>query len=349
MANSVYGRPRRRIGLLGGSFNPAHGGHLHVTLLALKRLDLDEVWWLVSPQNPLKPVKGMARFEDRLASAAALAKGHPRIKVSAIEAWLATQYTADTIAALDKRFPHTRFVWLMGGDNLAQLPRWKRWVELMERAPIAVFDRPQTALRALAGKAAQRFARARVPAEAARDLAEMKPPAWAFFHTKLDPRSATEIRKRRPSRPRKPKESATPEIAKEIATVTPLPARRRRKAEPAAVPAAELLQTILASLEDGKAVDVVTIDLAGKTLIADHMVIASGRSGRQVAALTDHLLEALGKKRRISVEGKTQGDWVLLDAGDVIVHLFRPEIRAYYNLEKMWGATLPRAETAAGE
>ena len=345
MASGLYGRPHRRIGLLGGSFNPAHGGHLHISLLALKRLDLDEVWWLVSPQNPLKPVKGMGRFEDRLASAAALAKGHLRIKVSAIEASLATQYTADTIAALHRRFPHTRFVWLMGGDNLAQLPRWKHWVELMERAPIAVFDRPQTALRALAGKAAQRFARARIPAEVARDLAEMKPPAWAFFHTKLDPRSATEIRKRRPSRPRKPKESTT----QEIATVTPLPARRRRKAEPAAVPAAELLRTILASLEDGKAVDVVTIDLAGKTLIADHMVIASGRSGRQVAALTDHLLEALGKKRRIAVEGKTQGDWVLIDAGDVIVHLFRPEIRAYYNLEKMWGATLPRAETAAGE
>ena len=341
----VYGRPHRRIGLLGGSFNPAHGGHLHVTLLALKRLDLDEVWWLVSPQNPLKPVRGMARFEDRLASAAALAKGQPRIRVSAIEASLATQYTADTIAALQRRFPHTRFVWLMGGDNLAQLPRWKRWVELMERAPIAVFDRPQTALRALAGKASQRFARARVPAEAARDLAEMKPPAWAFFHTKLDPRSATEIRKRRPSRPRKPKEIPT----QETATVTSLPARRRRKAAAPDAPPAELLRTILASLEDGKAVDVVTIDLTGKTLIADYMVIASGRSARQVAALTDHLLEALGKKRRVSVEGKTQGDWVLIDAGDVIVHLFRPEIRAYYNLEKMWGATLPRAETAAGE
>jgi nicotinate-nucleotide adenylyltransferase len=345
MASGFYGRPHRRIGLLGGSFNPAHGGHLHVSLLALKRLDLDEVWWLVSPQNPLKPVKGMARFEDRLASAVALAKGHPRIKVSAIEASLATQYTADTIAALHRRFPRTRFVWLMGGDNLTQLPRWKHWVELMERAPIAVFDRPQTALLALAGKAAQRFARARVPAEAARDLAEMKPPAWVFFHTKLDPRSATDIRKKRTSRPRKPKDNT----AQEIATVTSLPARRRRKAEAQVAPAAELLRTIVASLEDGKAVDIVTIDLAGKTLIADYMVIASGRSGRQVAALTDHLLEALGKKRRVSVEGKTQGDWVLIDAGDVIVHLFRPEIRAYYNLEKMWGATLPSTETAAGQ
>ena len=336
MSSGVYGRPHRRIGLLGGSFNPAHGGHLHISLLALQRLDLDEVWWLVSPQNPLKPVKGMAPFEQRRASAEALAKGHPRIKVSAIEASLHTSYTADTIAALERRYPHTRFVWLMGGDNLAQLPRWKRWVELMERVPIAVFDRPQTSLRALAGKAAQRFARARVAAAGARNLAEMSPPAWTFFHTRLNPRSATEIRRKRASRPRK---------LKEITTVTAFPARRR-KAPPINPPALELLPTILASLEDGKAVDIVTIDLAGKTEIADYMVVASGRSARQVTALTEHLLETLPKKWRSSVEGKAQGDWVLIDAGDVIIHLFRPEIRAYYNLEKMWGAPLPNAEAA---
>jgi nicotinate-nucleotide adenylyltransferase len=334
-----YGRPPRRIGLLGGSFNPAHGGHLHVSRVALQRLDLDEVWWLVSPQNPLKPVKGMAPFAKRLAGAEAFAKGHPRIKVSAIEASLATSYTADTVAALGHRFPHTRFVWLMGGDNLAQLPRWKRWVELMESVPVAVFDRPQTSLRALAGKAAQRFARARVTAEAARDLAEMKAPAWVFFHTRLDPRSATEVRKRQVTRARKPQEKP-----KEDATVTSLPARRRRKPSPADSPA--LLTTIVTSLEDGKAEDIVTIDLAGKTEIADYMVIASGRSARQVTALTDHLLEALPKKWRSSVEGKAHGDWVLIDAGDVIVHLFRPETRTHYNLEKMWGATLPSAEAA---
>jgi ribosome silencing factor RsfS/YbeB/iojap len=172
----------------------------------------------------------------------------------------------------------------------------------------------------------------------------MKPPAWVFFHTKLDPRSATEIRRKRTSGPRKP----TARKPKKSATITPLPTRRRRKAEAAAPPARELLATIIASLEDGKALDIVTIDLAGKTVLADYMVIASGRTARQVAALTEHLLEALGKKRRVSVEGKTQGDWVLVDAGDVIVHLFRPEIRAYYNLEKMWGATLPNAD-AAGE
>ena len=272
------------------------------------------------------------------------AKSQPRIKVSAIEASLHTTYTADTIAALARRFPHTRFVWLMGGDNLAQLPRWKRWVELMESVPIAVFDRPQTSLRALAGKAAQRFARARIPDSAARDLVEMKAPAWTFFHTKLDPRSATEIRRKRVPPATQTKE---PQITpKESATITALPARRRRKTQPADPPTPELPTTILASLEDGKAIDVVTIDLAGKTLIADYMVVASGNSARQVAALADHLVEVLPKKRRASIEGKAQGDWVLIDAGDVIVHLFRPEIRAYYNLEKMWSAALPDAEAA---
>jgi nicotinate-nucleotide adenylyltransferase len=321
---------------LGGSFNPAHGGHLHISLLALQRLDLDEVWWLVSPQNPLKPVKGMATFAKRLAGAEALAKGHSRIKISAIEAALGTTYTADTIDALRRRFPKTRFVWLMGGDNLAQLPRWRRWTDIVEAVPIAVFDRPQTALQALAGKAAQRFARARVEGSAARRLAEMAAPAWVFSHTRLDPCSASAIRAKRTPRPRRKKV--------EPSVVASLPARRRRKAAPPAEP--NLLGRILASLEDGQAQDIVTIDLAGKTLIADYMVVASGRSSRQVVALTEHLLEALGRRRRVAVEGKAQGDWVLIDASDVIVHLFRPEIRAYYNLEKMWGADLPDADAA---
>jgi ribosome silencing factor RsfS/YbeB/iojap len=225
----------------------------------------------------------------------------------------------------------------MGGDNLSQLPCWKRWTEIVENLPIAVFDRPQTALRALAGKAARRYAQARVPADAARRLAEIAPPAWAFFHSRLDPRSATAIRAKRVSRPRKTKETAT---------VASLPVRRRRKTQPADPPAQELLTRILASLEEGQAENIVTIDLAGKTQIADYMVIASGRTARQVSALTDHLLEILPRRWRSLVEGRGQGDWVLIDAGDVIVHLFRPEIRAYYNLEKMWGSALPEVEAA---
>jgi nicotinate (nicotinamide) nucleotide adenylyltransferase/ribosome silencing factor RsfS/YbeB/iojap len=326
----------RRIGLLGGSFNPAHGGHLHISLLALKYLALDEVWWLVSPQNPLKPVAGMAAFAVRLEQARRVAGAHPRIVVSDLESRLGlSRYTADTLSVLRRRFPRLRLVWLMGGDNLVQIPRWQRWSTIFETVPIAVFDRPSYSSKALSGLAAKRFARQRVPVAAARGLAAMSPPAWAFFHTPLDPRSATRIRSERDNTPSRTFTEQRPKLA----TITALKPRSQRiRQQP------ELLALILQTLDDGKAEDVVTIDLGGKTTIADQMVIASGRSNRQVLALTERLEEALPRRNRLSIEGKTQGDWVLIDAGDVIVHLFRPEIRAYYNLEKMWGEALPDSE-----
>lgn len=185
--------PRPRVGLLGGSFNPAHAGHRHISETALKRLKLDEVWWLVSPQNPLKPVVGMAPFAERLRRAATLAR-HPRIHVSAIEARLGTQYTADTLAALKRRFPRVHFVWLMGADNLIQLPRWERWSSIFHSMPIAVFARSPYYLRALVGKAAIRFRRYRRRPGSGGCLARMKPPAWMFLHLRLHPASATRIR-----------------------------------------------------------------------------------------------------------------------------------------------------------
>ena len=137
---------------MGGSFNPAHGGHLHLSLLALEQLDLDEVWWLVSPQNPLKPVAGMAPFSVRLDQARRLADGHRRIVVSDLENRLGrSTYTADTLRTLRRRFPLLRFVWLMGADNLVQLRHWQRWREIFRAVPIAVFARPSYSLRALAG------------------------------------------------------------------------------------------------------------------------------------------------------------------------------------------------------
>jgi nicotinate-nucleotide adenylyltransferase len=181
--------------LLGGSFNPAHGGHLHISELALRNLALDEVWWLVSPQNPLKPQRGMAPFADRLASAMAAAR-HPRIKVTDIEARLGMRYTADTITALKRRFPNTRFVWLMGADNLSQIRYWERWRDIFRAVAIAVFARPTYCLGALSDLAARRFARRRVRPESARNLADLAPPAWVFFPSRLDARSATQIRSR---------------------------------------------------------------------------------------------------------------------------------------------------------
>ncbi|MDF3075447.1 MAG: nadD [Alphaproteobacteria bacterium] len=187
---------RRRVGLLGGSFNPAHEGHRHISLQALKRLKLDEIWWLVSPQNPLKPVKGMAPLKDRLAQARAIA-GKGRIKVTDIETRLGTRYTADTIAALQRQFPRLNFVWLMGADNLAQISRWDRWQSIFNSVPIAVFDRPAYSLSALNAKAAQRYASRRIVAEQAGELAGLEPPAWTFIRSRLHPASATQIRAQR--------------------------------------------------------------------------------------------------------------------------------------------------------
>lgn len=192
--NPRAGLAPRRVGLLGGSFNPAHDGHRQLSLLALKHLGLDAVWWLVSPQNPLKPAAGMAGFAQRLADAARVAR-HPRLRVSDIEARLGTRYSVDTVAELGRRFPRTRFVWLMGADNLVQLPAWHRWTRLFHAIPIAVFDRPPYFFKSMAGRAARRFARQRVSARAASGLAEAVPPAWVFLNTRLNPASATAIRR----------------------------------------------------------------------------------------------------------------------------------------------------------
>jgi nicotinate-nucleotide adenylyltransferase len=159
------------------------------------------VWWLVAPQNPLKPVAGMAPFAQRLAQAQARAR-HPGIRVLDLEARLGTRYTRDTVAALQHLFPRTRFVWLMGADNLAQIRHWEKWTEIFSRLPIAVFDRPTYCLKALAGLAARRFAHRRIRPATARSLADLEPPAWVFLPIPLDASSATEIRAHRASAPR---------------------------------------------------------------------------------------------------------------------------------------------------
>ncbi|MCC7045326.1 MAG: nicotinate-nucleotide adenylyltransferase [Alphaproteobacteria bacterium] len=197
--NPRSGFAPRRVGILGGSFNPAHEGHRQISLAALKRLGLDEVWWLVSPQNPLKPVGGMAPIDRRLAVARAVAR-HPRIRVTDIESHLGTRFTADTLVKLVKAYPRTRFVWLMGADNLSQIARWERWTQIFHAVAIAVFNRPTYCFRALSGMAARRFARRRLAAAAAASLARKTPPAWVFLFTRLNPISASAIRARRSGR-----------------------------------------------------------------------------------------------------------------------------------------------------
>lgn len=205
MAQALGGRlpgAGQRIGLLGGSFNPAHAGHRTISTTALRRLRLDAVWWLVAPQNPLKAKAGTAPLHDRVAAAQAIAR-HPRIVVSALEETLGTAYTADTVAALARRFPRVRFVWLMGADNLLQVSRWQRWEQIFATAAVAVFDRPTYSLRALAAPAARRFARQRMDEHQAGRLAARAPPAWVFIRHRLNAQSSTRIRAAERDRPRR--------------------------------------------------------------------------------------------------------------------------------------------------
>jgi nicotinate-nucleotide adenylyltransferase len=179
------------IGLLGGSFNPAHDGHVHASELALKQLRLDRVWWLVSPQNPLKPVAGMASLETRLRSARQLAR-HPRITVTDLESTLGTRFTVDTLKGLKRRFPLVQFVWLIGSDNLLQMPRWRAWKDIFATVPVAVIARPGSVLAARCGPAATRFRRAYVRANS--HLSVMPPPIWTMLDGKRSGASATFLR-----------------------------------------------------------------------------------------------------------------------------------------------------------
>jgi len=183
-----------RIGLFGGSFNPAHEGHRQISEEALRRLGLDRVWWLVSPQNPLKSSRDMAPLAERLAGARRMAAGDCRILVTDQETRLGSAYTADTLATLTRLLPRVRFVWLMGADNLIQVHQWQDWPQIFNRLPVAVFDRPSYSFKALSSKAAHAFERFRLRESAARHLAEAGPPAWAFIRCRLNRQSATEIR-----------------------------------------------------------------------------------------------------------------------------------------------------------
>ncbi len=184
-------------GLLGGSFNPAHAGHRRISLFTLQALALDEVWWLVSPGNPLKSREGMAPLGARFRSAQAHS-GKASIKVTAIERELGTRFTVDTLRALTRRFPRRRFVWLMGADNLAQFHRWKNWRAIAREMPIAVIARPGYDANALASPAMAWLRRYRLSAARFRNRGEWSAPALIELRFDPDPRSATSIREQDP-------------------------------------------------------------------------------------------------------------------------------------------------------
>ena len=188
------------VGLYGGSFNPAHDGHAHVAETAKRRLGLDRVIWLVSPQNPLKSRHETADLAERIAGAKALAQGYGMV-VAAVETQLGSNYTVDTIRGLKARFPGVKFVWIMGADSLASFHRWKGWTQIMHEVPVAVVSRPWISLKSRFSPAALRFARFRKPSQAAIRLPYATAPAWTFLFGKFNFQSSTALRERRQKPP----------------------------------------------------------------------------------------------------------------------------------------------------
>lgn len=189
-----YARPGQVIGLFGGSFDPPHQGHVHVTLEAMKAFGLDRVWWLVSPGNPLKQ-RGPAPLSRRAEAARAVMQ-HPKVEVTDIEALTGTRATADTLAALQRLYPQVKFVWLMGADNLAQFHRWKDWRLIMDSVPVGVVARPGDRISARMSPAARVYAKYRIDGQARHLLGRAQAPAWCFVNVPMVDLSSTEIRTR---------------------------------------------------------------------------------------------------------------------------------------------------------
>lgn len=393
-----------RIGLLGGSFNPAHEGHIAIALRAARQLGLDQVWLMVSPGNPLKPRHSMAPLEARLASVRRLVRG-PRLVPTVIESRLRTRYAVDTLRTLKRRFPQARFVWLMGADVFAELPRWSRWRAFVRAVPIAVLPRPGSNIQALHGQTASVLRRFRVGAYAAGEIVDRRPPVWAFLPGPQNVISATALRRagqkafiestqhgrhhpagdtviaRKPPSDTEPKRRTAAKTAAALTGATKVatkpkapkpvdarlaeaakaPGTPRKKAAAAGpgkdmkkrphAPVDELekyLKIISDSIDDDKGENIVVIDLTGRASFADRMVIATGVADRQIAAMAQHIDRKLTEAglKRILIEGANGSDWVLIDAGDIVIHLFKAEARELYGLERMWGAELDDADEA---
>jgi nicotinate-nucleotide adenylyltransferase len=192
--------PNMRIGLLGGSFNPPHNAHVEISLATVKRLGLDQIWWLVTPGNPLKDASKLPDLAGRVQAAKELVAKHPRIEVTGFAGEKSSPYTVDLLTELKRRFPTVKFVWLMGADNLADFHRWRAWERIFRLMPIAVLDRPSFRLKARASTAAHRFSGFHVDESDASGLAQLEPPAWTILSHRLSALSSTKLRAKKPKR-----------------------------------------------------------------------------------------------------------------------------------------------------
>ena len=297
----------KKIGILGGSFNPPHAGHLCLSVCALKRLGLDEVWWLVSPQNPMKPCNDTRPVEERLYQCKTLLQGERRIFVSDFESTFGLQLSADSARIIQKLFPETSFVWLAGSDILEELHKWERDDEFVSCLPLAIFARPGSVIPALNSPMARRLARYRYVGPSSK-LIKQKAPCWMFLSMPMSSLSSTELRLQKAQKPK----------------------------------SLHLQNLIEHHLDQLRAQDVIILDIKNRSSLADSMIVATGNSTTHVKALAERLIEK-GKKSGfspLSCSGKTMGDWILIDFGDIIVHLFREEVRAYYQIEKLWDSNL---------
>jgi len=187
-----YLRPGMSVGLLGGSFDPPHGGHVHITKRALRLFGLDRVWWLVSPGNPLK-ARGPAPMAQRLAACHSIMR-HPHVRITDLETDLGTRATADTLAGLHRLYPGVNFVWLMGADNLAQFHRWSRWRSIIDTTPIGVLARPGDRISARMSPAARLYAPYRISGQASHLLGRARAPAWCFVNAPMMDVSSSALR-----------------------------------------------------------------------------------------------------------------------------------------------------------
>jgi nicotinate-nucleotide adenylyltransferase len=185
--------PNQKIGILGGSFNPAHEGHLSISKIALQRLNLDEVWWIISPRNPLKKYDILYDFEDRVSSAEKVIDTN-HISISKLEKNAQIRYTIGTVEYLKTRYIGTKFVWIMGADNLKNFHRWREWDKLALTVPIAIIDRPSSSLDVTSSLFANKYRKYRVDEADAQNLADKKKPAWVFLHSKLNDQSSSQLR-----------------------------------------------------------------------------------------------------------------------------------------------------------